>query len=84
MKALNAKQAQIDFQFLLNTVQQEPILIQQRGKPVAVVISLAGFEQLQALEDSYWIAQAQQALQEGLIGTRASEQLLKELLNAKD
>ncbi len=84
MKALNAKQAQLEFQFLLNTVQQEPILIQQRGKPVAVVISLAGFEQLQALEDSDWIAQAQQALQEGLIGTQASEQLLKELLNAKD
>ncbi len=84
MKALNAKQAQIEFQSLLNTVQQEPILIQQRGKPVAVVISLAGFEQLQALEDSYWMAQAQQALQEGLIGTPASEQLLKELLNAED
>ncbi len=84
MKALNAKQAQIEFQSLLNTVQQEPILIQQRGKPVAVVISLAGFEQLQALEDSYWIVQAQQALQEGLIGTPASEQLLKELLNAED
>ena len=69
---------------LLDTAQREPITIEKKGRPVAVILSIADYERLEALEDAYWSARGSTAEAEGYIGPDAGEQLLRELLDAKD
>lgn len=84
MKHVPAKEAKDGFGLLLDTAQREPVTIDKKGRPVAVVLSIAEFERLQALEEAWWAKQADAALRAGFIGKKASERLLRDLLNAED
>lgn len=84
MKKFSAKQAKDEFGRLIDTALQEPVEIQKKGRPVAVLVSLDEYKRLQALEDAWWAAEASKAIKEGFVGVEASEKFLKSLLNVKD
>lgn len=84
MHTETATHAKQHFGALLDKVQKEPVLIEKSGRKVAVLLAYEEYEALQALDDAYWLARADAAHSEGYIGTKASAQLLKEMLHAKD
>jgi antitoxin Phd len=84
MRIFSAKEAKDNFGQLLDTAQKEPVEIQKKGRPVAVVVSLDEFKRLAALEDRWWANEAKKALKEGTLGAKKSEEFLAGLLNAKD
>lgn len=84
MKKFSAKEAKDEFGRLIDTALHEPVEIQKKGRPVAVLVSLDEYKRLQALEDVWWATEADKASKEGFIGVEASEKFLVGLLNAKD
>ena len=84
MKTVGAKEAKDGFGRLLDLAQREPVTIEKKGRPVAVVLSLEEYQRLEALDDAWWAARAEKAGEEGFIGSEESARLLKEMLNAKD
>lgn len=88
MKTFSAAEAKNHFGVMLESVQREPVRIEKNGRPVAVVLSQTEYEKLAALfeeaENAYWVQQAKEGHASGYIGTEAGEQLLHDLLNAKD
>ena len=83
MQRLAVKDARQEFSKMLDRAQREPVTIEKKGRPVAVVISIDEYKRLEALEDAAWGAWATRAENEGFIGTDTSEDLLKELLNVE-
>ena len=84
MKKFSAKEAKDEFGRLIDTALQEPVEIQKKGRPVAVLLSLDEYKRLQAHEDAWWASEADKASKEGFIGVEATEKFLAGLLNAKD
>ena len=83
MKTLPSKKAQNGFGELIDTAQREPVVIQRRGRSVAVVMSFEEYERLEALQDALWGERAAKAEKEGFIGKKASEKVLSDILNAE-
>ncbi len=50
MQALTANEAKTQFGDMLMKVQREPIQINKNGKPVAIVVSVEEYEQMEALK----------------------------------
>lgn len=85
MKTLASKEAKDHFGELLDTAQREPVTIEKKGRPVAVVMSLAEYKRLEEIEESWWAERAEKAGKKGgWLGTEKSGKLIKEILNAKD
>jgi len=85
MKTFAAKEAKEGFGRLLDTAQREPVTIQKKGRPVAVVLSHEEYERLEALEDAWWAMKAEAAAGKGdWLSPEESEQYMKEILNAAD
>ena len=53
MSALSASDAKREFGEVLLKAQKAPVRINKNGKPVAVVVSAAEFEQLEAYRDQH-------------------------------
>lgn len=79
VKTFAAAQAKQEFGNLLDNAQREPITITKKGRPVAVVMSIADYEHFQHMEETYWVAQADKAYQEGFLSEEDSAQTLKKL-----
>lgn len=84
MKIFASKQAKDHFGELLDTAQREPITIEKKGRPVAVVLSLEDYKRMELAEDAFWAMKANMAAREGFIGEQKSENLIKDLLNAEN
>lgn len=84
MRTETATNAKTHFGQILEKSMIEPIVIQKSGRNIAVLMSYDEYERIKQLEDQYWGIRAAQAKKEGFIGTKESEKLLKELLNAED
>lgn len=84
MRKFAAKEAKDSFGLLLDTAQKEPVIINKKGRPVAVVLSMEDYQRFEAMEDAYWAAKAREAGEEGFIGISKSEKLLKAILDAED
>ena len=85
MKTLAATEAKNEFGRLLDTAQREPVTIEKKGRPVAVVLSLEEYQRLEALDDAWWAARADAAEKEGdWLGPEESEKYLREILSAED
>ena len=67
MNVLNASDAKREFGEMLLKVQSTPIGINRNGKPVAVVVSVAEYEQLESCRDACLKA----AIDEGVADVRA-------------
>jgi len=62
MSALSASDAKREFGDLLLKAQKEPVKINKNGKPVAVVVSVTEYEQLEACRDEYLRAEIEQGI----------------------
>jgi prevent-host-death family protein len=82
-RVVKATEAKNRFGEVLDAARIEPVTIEKNGRPVAVLISSELFERLEALEDAWWAAEAKKAMEEGSLGTEASEAFLLEMLNKK-
>jgi len=60
----------------------EPVLIEKSGRPAVVMLSVAEYERLQAMDDAYWGERAKQALADGLAGTDETMRRLQERIDA--
>ena len=85
MKTYAASEAKNSFGRLLDTAQREPVTIEKKGRPVAVVLSIEDYERLEALEDAWWVARAEDAEREGdWLGPEKSGTYMRKVLSAKD
>jgi prevent-host-death family protein len=82
MKTLGASEAKNRFGELLDLARREPVQIAKKGRNVAIMMSIEEFERFLDLENQFLALKADQAKQEGFIGTTESEALLSEILNA--
>ena len=83
MKTFAASEAKNGFGRLLDTARREPVTIEKKGRPVAVVLAIEEYERLEALEDAWWAARAEEAEREGFVGPEEGERLMRKLLNAE-
>ena len=82
MNTVTAKEAQTRFGQLLDRAQKEDVAITRHEREVAVVISRERYDEMQAIEDSYWLARAEKAAKGGFMGPEESMEYLKEKMNA--
>ena len=83
MKKVASTKAKDAFGELLDTAQREPVTIEKKGRPVAVVLSIAEYERLEEAEDALWVLRAEQAAGEGFATPEESEAVLTELRSAE-
>ena len=67
----------------LESALTQPILIEKSGRPAVVMLSIAEYERLRALEDAWWGERARQALESGFAGPEETLRRLQERLNAE-
>lgn len=84
MQTFGAREAKNNFGALLDSAQREPVVIEKKGRPVAVVVSAEEYHRLEEAEDALWVLQALEAEKEGFVGAKESQKFLKELRDAKD
>lgn len=79
MKAATATDVKNRFGEFLDESKSEPVVVNRNGRNVAVLISWAEYERLNALEDAWWAARAKAAEAEGryLSPEKSMEALLK-------
>jgi prevent-host-death family protein len=82
MNTITAKEAQTRFGQLLDRAQKEDVAITRHEREVAVVISRERYEEMQALEDAYWLARAERAAEGGFMSPVETMEYLKEKMNA--
>ncbi len=61
MRQVNSTDFKNHFGEFLDLAKTEPITIGKSGKPIAVVMSVEEYEELQGLVDAYWRARAEAA-----------------------
>jgi antitoxin Phd len=61
----------------LQELGAEPVVVEKAGRPVAVLLTLAEFERLQAYEDLYWGERALDAGAEPSLGVQDSMDYLR-------
>jgi antitoxin Phd len=82
VNTLNSKDAQNHFGELIDSAQREPVMIERRGRPVAVVMSREQYEHFEAIEDELWSARAKAAAERGFAGPEETARAIEEILRA--
>ncbi|BBL72121.1 type II toxin-antitoxin system Phd/YefM family antitoxin [Methylogaea oryzae] len=62
----------------LDSAKTEPVFIEKSGRPSAVLLSIAEYERLCALEDRYWGEMAKKAEASGYAGAEETLRQLRE------
>ncbi len=68
---------------MLETAMTEPIAIEKKGRPVAVIMSIKEYQRLAEIEDRYWGEKALKAVEEGFVKEKETRAWLKKKLNAE-
>jgi antitoxin Phd len=68
---------------MLETAMTEPIAIEKKGRPVAVMMSITEYQRLVEIEDRYWGEKAREAIEEGFVKEKDTQAWLKRKLDAK-
>jgi prevent-host-death family protein len=72
MKTVTATEIKNRFGRYLEDSMSEPVVIEKTGRAVAVMISMADYERLAALEDKFWGEMAIEAEKNGYLGLEES------------
>ena len=83
MTTVTSKDAQNRFGQLIDTAQREPVSITRHDRPVAVIMSVQRYEELEAIEDAIWLARAKEAEKSGFLSVEATEEFIRKTLNAE-
>ncbi len=78
----SAKEAKNNFGRLLDEARHSPVVVEKNGRKVAVVMSVAEYDEFEIRRDAYWGKRAIQAEKKGYIGTVKGRKLLRDSLNA--
>ncbi|HHY67523.1 MAG TPA: type II toxin-antitoxin system prevent-host-death family antitoxin [Alicyclobacillus sp.] len=65
-------------------MKAEPVLVEKRGRPVAVILPCEDFLRLRDLEDAWLGEEARKAEAEGFLSAEETESWLKEKLREAD
>ena len=84
MKVFAAVEAKNGFGRMIDIVQREPVVIEKKGRAVAVVLSMEEYTRFESLENEFWANKALEALNDGFIGKEESTNLMQRILNARD
>jgi antitoxin Phd len=66
------------FGVLLDNAMTEPVIIEKKGRPVVVVLSVSEYQRLTDIEDRYWGEKALNAVKKGFLGEEESQKWLEE------
>jgi prevent-host-death family protein len=83
MRGAAATDVKNKFGQMLETAMTEPISIEKKGRPVAVMMSIAEYQRLVDIEDRYWGKKARKAVEEGFVTEANTRAWLKRKLDAK-
>ena len=83
MKEAAATDVKNKFGQMLEAAMSEPIAIEKKGRPVAVMMSIAEYERLVEIEDRYWGEKALKAIEEGFVSDTKAKALLEGKSGAK-
>lgn len=67
----------------LDAAKLEPVLVEKKEGPIAVLLSYEEYERLISLERNFWLQRSRKAEISGYIGIAKSAELLKAGLNEK-
>jgi prevent-host-death family protein len=76
MTRATATEVKTRFGEYLEKARHEPVMVEKTGREYVVLLSAEEYERLQALEDAYWIAKADQAAKSGFVGTEKAMSVL--------
>ena len=83
MKEIAATEVKNRFGHVLEMTMTEPVTIEKKGRPVAVILSFAEYQRLTELEDRYWGERALKSLENGFMVAEAGTSWLKGKLDAE-
>ncbi len=83
MREAAATDVKNKFGQMLETAMTEPIAIEKKGRPVAVIMSIKEYQRLAEIEDRYWGEKALKAVEEGFVKEKETRAWLKKKLNAE-
>ena len=83
MKGTAATEAKNRFGLLMEKAMTEPVAIEKKGRPVAVLLSYDEYQRLIEIEDRYWGERAKAALKTGFLTDKETSRWLKEKLSAE-
>jgi prevent-host-death family protein len=83
MREAAATDVKNKFGQMLETAMTEPVTIERKGRPVAVMMSIAEYQRLAEIEDRYWGEKARKAVEEGFVKEKDTRTWLKRKLDAK-
>lgn len=78
---ISASEAKGRFGEIMAAAGEEPVTITKYGRPDRALISYKRLQELETMEDRYWLELARQGRESGYIGTEESEKLLEEMLS---
>ncbi len=79
MKTLSSTKVRQEFSAVISAVENEPVTISKKNKPVAVVVSSTRYQELKRLEDILYGKAAELAIQEGFAPKDEVKKLLDRL-----
>lgn len=80
MQTLAAADAKNSFGKMLDTAQRESIVIEKKGRAVAVVMSMEEYHRFEELENAMWGNKALEAENNGFVGIKESNEILERFL----
>ncbi len=79
-----AKEAKNNFGRLLDEARHSPVAVEKNGRRVAIVMSVAEYDEFEVHRDAYWGRRAEQARKQGYIGVAKTMKMLHNALDAHD
>ena len=74
---VSASEAKQKFGQIIDSARIAPVIVEKSGRESVVIMSIDRFRELQRLEDSYWIVQAEEGIKSGFVGQEKALQFLK-------
>ena len=80
---VTAKEAKDKFGEVMAAAGHETVTITKYGRPETAMISVRRLEELEAMEDRYWLELARKGRKSGSMGVEASKDFIRDILDAE-
>jgi prevent-host-death family protein len=78
MKTVTATEVKNTFGTVMDSALVEPVMVKKSGRSSVVILSVAEYERLTTIEDSYWANRALKAEASGYASAKDVQQLMKD------
>lgn len=82
MKTVTSTEVKNTFGSIMDTALVEPVMVKKSGRSSVVILSVAEYERLIAIEDNYWANRALKAEASGFAPAEEAQQLMKDAQGA--